>query len=153
MSFHGQSTNTFAVVGVGYFDPAHGQVGRAPNNIEIHPILSISFSEQTENVALRMASPSTTNVASAKNSPGKEAAETPAGSGWQYTMITADSTDRLLTDPQTVRPRMRQQQEHQQCSDERHIFREVNHVDLLHLGVVHLPEGVHLEGHAQQKDD
>ena len=50
-----------------------------------------------------------------------------------------------LTDPQTHRPRMRQQQEHQQCSDERHIFREVNHVDLLHLGVVYLPEGVHLE--------
>jgi hypothetical protein len=36
------------VVGVGYFDPAHGQVGRAPNNIEIHPILSITFSAQQE---------------------------------------------------------------------------------------------------------
>jgi len=85
------------VVGVGYFDPAHGQVGRAPNNIEIHPILSISFSEQPENTALRMASPSTTNVASAKNSPGRGASEAPAGSGWEYTMITADSTDKLLT--------------------------------------------------------
>ncbi|HWZ44028.1 MAG TPA: hypothetical protein VNW97_11150 [Candidatus Saccharimonadales bacterium] len=31
------------VVGVVFFDRAHGQVGRAPNNLEIHPILSIQF--------------------------------------------------------------------------------------------------------------
>lgn len=29
------------VVGVIFFDPAHGQVGRSPHNLEIHPILSI----------------------------------------------------------------------------------------------------------------
>jgi len=33
--------------------------------------------------------------------------------------------------------------------DERHIFREVDHVDLLHLCVVHLPETMYLERHAQ----
>jgi hypothetical protein len=85
------------VVGVGYFDPAHGQVGRAPNNIEIHPILSISFSEQREDAALQLASPSATNVASAKKSVAKEAAEVPARTGWQYTMITAESAEKLLT--------------------------------------------------------
>ena len=31
------------IVGVGFFDRAHGQTGRAPNNLEIHPILSVSF--------------------------------------------------------------------------------------------------------------
>lgn len=31
------------VVGVTFFDPAHGQTGRAPNNLEIHPIVSIKF--------------------------------------------------------------------------------------------------------------
>ena len=84
------------VVGVGYFDPAHGQVGRAPNNIEIHPILSISFSEQRED-AVHVASPNAANVASAKRSVAKETVETPASPSWQYTTITADSTEKLLT--------------------------------------------------------
>ena len=33
-----------AIVGVGFFDSDHGQTGVAPNAIEIHPILSITFS-------------------------------------------------------------------------------------------------------------
>lgn len=31
------------LVGVTFFDRAHGQVSRAPNNLEIHPIVSIAF--------------------------------------------------------------------------------------------------------------
>lgn len=31
------------VAGVTFYDPAHGQVSRAPNNLEIHPIVSIKF--------------------------------------------------------------------------------------------------------------
>ena len=31
------------LVGVTFFDRAHGQVSRAPNNLEIHPIVSIKF--------------------------------------------------------------------------------------------------------------
>jgi len=31
------------LIGVGFFDFPHGQVGRAPNNIEIHPVLDIVF--------------------------------------------------------------------------------------------------------------
>ncbi len=31
------------IVGVGFFDFPHKQVGRAPNNIEIHPVLDIRF--------------------------------------------------------------------------------------------------------------
>ena len=53
-----------------------------------------------------------------------------------------------LPDPQTHRPRMRQQQEHQQRPDKRHILCEIDPVDLLHLRVVYLPVGVHLERHA-----
>src|SRR5947208_1737976 len=43
------------IIGVGYFDPPHGQVGRAPNNLEIHPILSITFPEQSEFAAVHAA--------------------------------------------------------------------------------------------------
>ena len=31
------------IVGIGFFDRPHNQTGRAPNNIEIHPVLDISF--------------------------------------------------------------------------------------------------------------
>ena len=31
------------VTGVGFFDPIHGQTGVAPNGIELHPILEITF--------------------------------------------------------------------------------------------------------------
>lgn len=31
------------IVGIGFFDFPHGQVGRASNNIEIHPVLDIAF--------------------------------------------------------------------------------------------------------------
>jgi hypothetical protein len=31
------------VMGVGFYDPIHGQEGVAPNGIELHPILEISF--------------------------------------------------------------------------------------------------------------
>ena len=31
------------IVGVTFFDRAHGQVSRAPNNLEIHPVVSIKF--------------------------------------------------------------------------------------------------------------
>lgn len=30
------------VVGVGFFDFDHGQIGRAPNNLELHPVLSLT---------------------------------------------------------------------------------------------------------------
>jgi hypothetical protein len=31
------------VVGIGFFDFNHGQTGRAPNDIELHPVLDIQF--------------------------------------------------------------------------------------------------------------
>ncbi len=31
------------VTGIGFFDPIHGQTGVAPNGIELHPILGITF--------------------------------------------------------------------------------------------------------------
>jgi hypothetical protein len=31
------------VRGIGYFDPPHGQAGAAPNGIELHPVVAISF--------------------------------------------------------------------------------------------------------------
>lgn len=44
------STVTIApveVYGVAFVDPPHGQTGKAPNNLEIHPILSIQFAGTT----------------------------------------------------------------------------------------------------------
>jgi hypothetical protein len=41
---------TVDIIGVGFFDRAHGQTGRAPNNIEIHPILAIRFVQQPANL-------------------------------------------------------------------------------------------------------
>lgn len=29
------------LTGVGYYDPPHGQTGKAPNNLEVHPVLSL----------------------------------------------------------------------------------------------------------------
>jgi hypothetical protein len=34
---------TVSIVGVGFFDPEHGQFGVAPNNLELHPVLAICF--------------------------------------------------------------------------------------------------------------
>ncbi|HKV26063.1 MAG TPA: hypothetical protein VJN93_15825 [Candidatus Acidoferrum sp.] len=31
------------IIGVTFYDPPHGQVSRAPNNLELHPIVSIKF--------------------------------------------------------------------------------------------------------------
>ena len=36
-----------AITGVSFVDPPHGQTGRAPNGMEIHPILNIEFSSLT----------------------------------------------------------------------------------------------------------
>jgi hypothetical protein len=42
---HLQRVNeTVTVRGVGFFDKLHGQTGVAPNGIELHPVLAISFS-------------------------------------------------------------------------------------------------------------
>ena len=44
-----QSANVpVQVTGVGFFDFAHGQHGAAPNVIELHPILDIVFTSQTD---------------------------------------------------------------------------------------------------------
>lgn len=39
------------ITGVGFFDFAHGQIGRAKNSIELHPVLGIEFPDQTDDCA------------------------------------------------------------------------------------------------------
>ena len=41
----GQNPDAAVVVvtGVGFFDRPHNQIGHAPNNLELHPVLSIAF--------------------------------------------------------------------------------------------------------------
>jgi len=38
------------IVAVGFFDRAHQQTGRAPNNLEMHPIVSIKFLQDAEDI-------------------------------------------------------------------------------------------------------
>ncbi len=49
------------IVGIGFFDRQHFQTGRAPNNIEMHPILDIIFNPPQGNLTLT-ASPTTLTV-------------------------------------------------------------------------------------------
>jgi len=69
------------IVGVGFFDRAHKQTGRSPNNIEIHPVLSIAFNP----------------------GPGPGPGPTPpgptpqSGQNWEYKLITSTTAPDLLT--------------------------------------------------------
>jgi hypothetical protein len=38
------------ITGVGFVDPPHGQSGVAPNNIELHPVLSVVFENPADGV-------------------------------------------------------------------------------------------------------
>jgi len=64
------------ITGIGFFDRPHKQTGRAPNNIEIHPILSIRFLEQP--------------------SPTPSPQPSPTGDQWEYQMISAANATDLL---------------------------------------------------------
>jgi hypothetical protein len=75
------------ITGIGFFDRPHGQIGRAPNNIEIHPILSIRFLDQP--------TPGTSA------SPTPTAQPSPTGEQWEYQIISADNTTDLLNQANT----------------------------------------------------
>ena len=48
-----QTTNTpVRVVGVGFFDFHHGQNGVAPNLVELHPVLDVTFNQWTATTGL-----------------------------------------------------------------------------------------------------
>jgi len=44
-NFNDTSGIPVTITGIGFFDRAHGQTGRASNNLEIHPILDIDFAD------------------------------------------------------------------------------------------------------------
>lgn len=81
------------IVGVGFFDRAHGQTGRAPNNIEIHPILSINFAPTTGPTPTPGPGPGPTPTP-----PGPS----PSAVQWEYQMITANSASDLTTQANTL---------------------------------------------------
>jgi hypothetical protein len=71
---------------VGFFDRAHKQTGRSPNNIEIHPVLSINFAP-----GLPPQPTSTTTPQATGN-----------GEQWEYQMITASTATDLATRANTL---------------------------------------------------
>jgi len=70
------------IVGVGFFDFPHGQVGRASNNVEIHPVLSISF-----------------NACGTQPAPASETQPVPSGPAASTQILTVQHNVRLHTDP------------------------------------------------------
>jgi hypothetical protein len=71
------------ITGIGFFDQPHKQTGRAPNNIEIHPILSIQFLGQPTPATSPTPQPS------------------PTGAQWEYQMISAADATNLLNQANT----------------------------------------------------
>ena len=70
------------VVGVGLFDFFHHQRGAAPNVVELHPVLDITFQ------------PTTTSP----SEPVPPAGGTgPSGPRWEYRLITSSTTEALLS--------------------------------------------------------
>ncbi len=75
------------ITGIGFFDRPHKQTGRAPNNIEIHPILSIRFLGQP--------------TPGASPTPTPSPQPSPTGNQWEYQMISAENTTDLLNQANT----------------------------------------------------
>jgi hypothetical protein len=75
------------ITGIGFFDRPHQQTGRAPNNIEIHPVLSIRFLEQP--------TPATSPTPTPTPQPS------PTGDQWEYQMISAANATDLLNQANT----------------------------------------------------
>ncbi len=75
------------ITGVGFFDRAHGQVGRMASGLELHPVLDISFDGGTE--------PPVPAITPALANPGFENGE----QGWSASkdVITRDSTEPART--------------------------------------------------------
>ena len=44
-------TSVVSVIGIGMYDPPHGQTGRAPNNLELHPVIAICFTQDCDPTA------------------------------------------------------------------------------------------------------
>jgi len=75
------------ITGIGFFDRPHKQAGRAPNNIEIHPILSIRFLDQP--------------TPAPSPAPAPTARPTRTGDQWEYQMISATNATDLLNQANT----------------------------------------------------
>lgn len=76
------------IVGIGFFDRAHEQAGRAPNNIEIHPILAINFNPGAVPV------PTASTTSTTTNATGTAA----TGQTWEYRMISASNATDLTSE-------------------------------------------------------
>ena len=75
------------IVGVGFFDRAHSQTGRSPNDIEIHPVLRINF-----NPGVTPPPP----PGPVPTQPG------PSTGQWEYQMISANNASDLTSQANTL---------------------------------------------------
>jgi len=67
------------MTGVGFFDFVHGQTGVAPNGIELHPILDITFTSASSSVVTSSANPATYGQSVTLTATVSSAGAVPAG--------------------------------------------------------------------------
>lgn len=87
------------ITGIGFFDRKHGQIGRASNNLEIHPILDIDFGDGqpacfNPSGAAPEPEDGEPSMAIAAGAARVHGAAVPRGK-WDYRSITASTADDL----------------------------------------------------------
>ncbi len=80
------------ITGIGFFDKPHGQTGRASNNLEIHPVLSISFNPAPPSPTVSTPTPTPAPTPAPPTIPNPSG---PTAGQWEYQMITANNASDL----------------------------------------------------------
>jgi hypothetical protein len=103
--FNDTGDTPVTITGVGFFDRAHGQTGRAANDLEIHPILDIDFGDGQPSCfpaasAEAAAHPAVLAPPPPPLPPPTSAA--PPGAKWEYKSIAAPTAKELLAQATTL---------------------------------------------------
>jgi hypothetical protein len=86
------------ITGVGFFDRAHGQTGRARNNLEIHPLLDLDFGDGQPSCLQAAGSPAQPAATPPSPPPSEELEAQPsltAGPRWEHKSIAASTPEAL----------------------------------------------------------
>jgi hypothetical protein len=84
------------ITGVGFFDRAHGQTGRARNNLEIHPLLDIDFGDGQPSCLQPAGPPSQPPPPPPPTEESEAQPSLIAGPRWEHKSIAASTPEALL---------------------------------------------------------